>query len=100
MAAPAPPQPVNTNPNNDTNKDKENKSKVKGDHPPLPVHSHGTTGCEGAVGNPDVVLGEVEEARGNLQTLRGKVQRWEAKLGHCRELGEVSGGIAAGEKVF
>ena len=47
---------------------------------------------------PVVAMGEVEEARGNLQSLRGKVQRWEAKLGRCRELGDVSGGIAAGDK--
>ena len=45
-------------------------------------------------------MGEVEEARGNLQSLRGKVRRWEAKLGRCRELGDVSGGIAAGKKVL
>ena len=47
-----------------------------------------------------MVMGEVEETKGNLQSLPGKIQRWEAKLGRYRELGDVSGGIAAGENIL
>ena len=93
MAAPPLPQPINTNPNtntnDDNNKDKNNKSKVKGGRPPLPVPSHGTMKSEGKAVDRGVVMGEVEEARGNLQSLQGKVKRWEAKLGRCRELEDV-----------
>ena len=102
MAALAPPQPVNTNPDTNTNTDanKDNKRKVKGDRPPLPLPSHGMTGSERGAADGGVVMGGVEEARGNLQSLRGKIHRSEAKLGRCRELDDVSGGIAAGEKVL
>ena len=58
-------------------------------------------GSDGGGGADEgVVLGDVEEARGNLQSLRGKVPRWKAKLGRCRELGDVPGGMAAGEEAF
>ena len=71
-----------------------------GDCPPLPVPSHGTTGSEGVAAHRGVVMGEVEEPRGNLQSLQGKVKRWETKLGRCRELGDVSGGDSCGRKNF
>ena len=71
-----------------------------GYRPPLAVPSHGTTGSEGVPTLRGLVMGEIEEARGNLQSLWGKVQRWEAKLGRGRELGDVSGGIPASEKVL
>ena len=73
---------------------------MKGDRAPLRVRSHGMTGSEGAAADRGVVVGGVEEARGNLQSLRGKVHRWEAKRGRCPGLGDVLGGIAAGEKVL
>ena len=47
-----------------------------------------------------VVLAEVHEARGNLQSLRGKDQMWEAKLARCPELEDFSGGTNASEKVL
>ena len=71
-----------------------------GDGPQLPVPSHGTTGSEGVAAHQGVVMGEVEEARGNLQSLRGKLQRWEPKLGRRQELGDISVGLAAGEKLL
>ena len=98
LAAPAPPQPINTY----TNTNNDNKDKVKADRPLLPVPSHGTRGVKGRGGEADggAVLEEVDEARGNMQSLRWKVQRWDAKLARCRELGDVSGGIVAGDKVL
>ena len=47
---------------------------MKGDCPSVPVPSHGTTGSEGGVVDGRVVLGQIREARGNLESLRGKVQ--------------------------
>ena len=67
------------------------------------VPSHATTGSGGAAANQGVVIGEIEQARGNLQSLRGKVQRWEAKLGRCREFygeWECLMGESCGQKSF
>ena len=50
--------------------------------------------------NQGVVMGEVEEARGNLQTLPGKVERWEAKVDRCWQLGDVFGGERCSQKSF
>ena len=39
-----------------------------------------------------MVLGELQEARGNVESLRRQVKKWLAKLAECRRRGDLTGG--------
>ena len=39
-----------------------------------------------------MVLGELQEARGNVESLRRRVKKWSAKLAECRRRGDITGG--------
>ena len=39
-----------------------------------------------------MVLGELQEARGNVESLRRRVKKWSAKLAECRQRGDITGG--------
>ena len=50
-----------------------------------------------------MVLGELQEARGNVESLRRRVKKWSAKLAECRRRGDLTGGGGGGhasERVF
>ena len=47
-----------------------------------------------------MVLGELQEARGNVESLRRRVKKWSAKLPECRRRGDITGGGHAGERVL
>ena len=47
-----------------------------------------------------MVLGELQEARGNVESLRRRVKKWSAKLAECRRRGDITGGGHAGERVL
>ena len=49
-----------------------------------------------------MVLGELQEARGNVESLRRRVKKWFAKLAECRWRGDITGGGGghAGERVL
>ena len=47
-----------------------------------------------------MVLGELQEARGNVESLRRQVKEWSAKLAECRRRGDITGGGHAGERVL
>ena len=49
-----------------------------------------------------MVLGELQEARGNVESLRRRVKKWSAKLAECRRCGDLTGGGGGGgsERVF
>ena len=47
-----------------------------------------------------MVLGELQEARGNVESLRRRVKKWSAKLAECRRRGDLTGGGHAGERVL
>ena len=48
-----------------------------------------------------MVLGELQEARGNVESLRRRVKKWSAKLAECRRRGDITGGGGhAGERVL
>ena len=44
----------------------------------------------GGVREHAVVLGELQEARGNVESRR--VKKWSAKLAECRRRGDITGG--------
>ena len=54
-----------------------------GHHPALYVPWNRRTRSEGGARDRGAVLAEVEEPRGKLQSVPGKVQGWEAKLAYC-----------------
>ena len=39
-----------------------------------------------------MVLGELQEARGNVESLRRRVKKWAGKLAECRGRGDLTGG--------
>ena len=39
-----------------------------------------------------MVLGELQEARGNVESLRRRVKKWSAKLAQSRRRGDLTGG--------
>ena len=47
-----------------------------------------------------MVLGELQEARGNVESLRRRVKKWSAKLAECRRRGDLTGGGHAGKRVW
>ena len=47
-----------------------------------------------------MVLGELQEARANIESLRRRVKKWSAKLAECRRRGDITGGGHAGERVL
>ena len=48
-----------------------------------------------------MVLGELQEARGNVESLRRRVKKWSATLAECRRRGDLTrGGGHAGERVL
>ena len=48
-----------------------------------------------------MVLGELQEVRGNIESLRRRVKKWSAKLVECRRRGDLTGGGGhASERVF
>ena len=47
-----------------------------------------------------MVLGELQEARGNVESLRRRVKKWSAKLAECRRRGDITRGGHAGERVL
>ena len=49
----------------------------------------------GGVREHAVVLGELQEARGNVESLRRRVKKWSAKLAECRRRGDMTGGGGA-----
>ena len=55
----------------------------------------------GGVREHAVVLGELQEARGNVERLRRRVKKWSAKWAECRRRGDITGGGGhAGERVL
>ena len=52
----------------------------------------------GGVREHAVVLGELQEARGNVESLRRRVKKWSAKLTECRRRGDITGGGARGRE--
>ena len=46
----------------------------------------------GGVREQAVVLRELQEARGNVESLRRRVKKWSAKLAECRRRGDLTGG--------
>ena len=46
----------------------------------------------GGVREQAVVLGELQEARSNVESLRGRVKKWARKLAECRGRGDLTGG--------
>ena len=54
----------------------------------------------GGIREHAVVLGELQEARGNVESLRRRVKKWPAKLAECRRRGDITGGGHAGERVL
>ena len=47
-----------------------------------------------------MVLGELQEARGNVESLRRRVKKWSAKLAECRRRGDLTGGGAREREGF
>ena len=47
-----------------------------------------------------MLLGELQEARGNVESLRRRVKKWSAKLAECRQRGDRTEGGHASERVF
>ena len=47
-----------------------------------------------------MVSGELQEARGNVESLLCRVKKWSAKLAECRRRGDLTGGGHASERVF
>ena len=47
-----------------------------------------------------MVLGELQEARGNVESLRRQVKKWSAKLAECRRRGDLTKGGNASERVL
>ena len=47
-----------------------------------------------------MVLGELQEARGNVESLRRRVKKWAAKLAQCRGRRDLTGGGGASERVL
>ena len=45
-----------------------------------------------------MVLGELQEARGNVESLRRRVKKWSAKLAECRRRGDITGWGARGRE--
>ena len=45
-------------------------------------------------------MGELQEARGNVESLRRRVKKWSAKLAECRRRGDITGVGHAGERVL
>ena len=45
-----------------------------------------------------MVLGEPQEARGNVESLRRRVKKWSAKLAECRRRGDITGGGERGRE--
>ena len=45
-----------------------------------------------------MVLGELQEARGNVESLRRRVKKWSAKLAECRRRGDITGGGGGGTR--
>ena len=39
-----------------------------------------------------MVFGELQEARGNVESLRRRMKKWSAKLAVCRRRGDLTGG--------
>ena len=54
----------------------------------------------GGVREHAVVLGELQEARGNVESLCRQVKKWSAKLAECRRRGDITGGGHAGKRVL
>ena len=54
----------------------------------------------GGVREQAVVLGELQEARGNVESLRRWVKKWSAKLAECRRRGDLTRWGNASERVL
>ena len=52
----------------------------------------------GGVREQAVVLRELQEARGNVESLRRRVKKWAGKLAECRVRGDLTGGGGGGGK--
>ena len=69
--------------------------------PQLPEPSTGSSMSKGGgVGEQAVVLGELQEARGNVETIRRRLKKWSAKLAEYRRRGDLTGGGNASERVL
>ena len=59
-----------------------------------------SNGGGGGVWEHAVILGEMQEARGNVESLRRRRKKWSAKLAECWWRGDITGGGHAGERVL
>ena len=69
--------------------------------PHLPEPSAGSSMSKGGgVREQAVVLGELQETRGNVESLHRRVKKWAGKLAECRGRGDLTGGGNASERVL